>query len=107
LPPVDDVADEKEVLALDMLEEVEQRMRLATGRPEMQVRDPHAAKPQARLRVRWSVGPCAQEVGIALHGRSSSAHAVTWPWQGCERLVTSKAIERRADCAAMDPGERR
>ena len=85
LPAVDDVADEVERLALGAAQEVEQRVRLAAGRAQVQVRDPEAAEAPIRQRCRGRAGagvvvvadvragcrrgPGAQERGVSLHAR--------------------------------------
>jgi hypothetical protein len=44
-PAVDDVADQIDGLAVGMVEEVDQHLRVAAARAEMNVRDPDSAKP--------------------------------------------------------------
>ncbi|MPM70348.1 hypothetical protein SDC9_117303 [bioreactor metagenome] len=50
LPAVDDVAHQEQRLALGVLEEIQQRVGLAAGRSQVQVRDPQGAKTTRRPR---------------------------------------------------------
>ena len=43
LPPIDDIADKVERLAIDRLEEIEQQLRIAAGSAQMRVGDPHSS----------------------------------------------------------------
>jgi len=54
-PAIDDIADQIEVVGFEMLEEIEQEIRLAAARPEMHVRDEN--RPIARC-SRFNIHLC-------------------------------------------------
>ena len=99
LPAVDDVADQEQRVALGVLEEVQQRPRLAAGRAQVQVGDPQRAVALRRAAglvvIRHQgpgrgVAPCAQESVVALHGLAASRPRVTGACPCGDRRMTRR-----------------
>ena len=102
LPAVDDVADEVWRLALDVLEKREQFAGLATGRAQVQVRDPDRAHAQAGCRFvvvtpRRGERQCHGGNEVALHDMRSWRLPVT---TACRRhdVPMTCLNEKRESC---------